>query len=67
MKLIFRKTHDYQCENCNKQFNWNEESLVWGKAEYKTIQEKKRDQKFFCSRKCGDEFLNNKKNGRKKI
>lgn len=64
MEVVFKKdkTKDYVCDNCSKQFNWNNESRYWGKMEYKTIQEEK-ERKFFCSEQCAKKyFLNEYKN-----
>ena len=53
VKIVFRKTHQYCCHQCNKQFDWDEgKSVVYGKPEYKTIQEKRAIEKFFCTEIC---------------
>ncbi|MCP4051601.1 MAG: hypothetical protein GY739_00825 [Mesoflavibacter sp.] len=53
MKVVHKKTHDYVCHNCDKQYNWQQgKSVVYGKREYKTIQERKAIEKHFCSQEC---------------
>lgn len=56
MKIVFLKTHKYVCYTCNNQFDWGEDSFVWGKMEYKTVQEQKSIEKYFCSNDCINEF-----------
>lgn len=53
MKTVYKKTHDYICCNCEKQYNWQQgKSVVYGKMEYKTIREQKSIEKHFCSQEC---------------
>ena len=35
MKIIYRRSKDYICNVCEKEFNWNKESSYYGKLEYK--------------------------------
>ncbi len=58
MKIVFKKdkSKTHVCFICNKQFNWDKNSLRWGKMEYETIQEKKEIDKVFCSKKCANKL-----------
>lgn len=56
--LVYKKTHDYICSNCQTQFNWEQgKSCRYGKHEYKTLREKKLIEKMFCSNECYNEFF----------
>jgi hypothetical protein len=54
MKVSFVRNplKKYVCDNCGTQFNWDKNSLRYGKAEYKTITEQKKDEKYYCSKRC---------------
>lgn len=65
MKVIFKKTKDYLCNNCDSQFNWNDNTLRYGKMEYKSIQEKEKIEKIFCSEKYAKDFLENEKKSKR--
>lgn len=58
MKVVFKKdpSKKYTCDNCDKQFNWNKNSIRYGKQEYKTVKEQRQDEKIFCSNKCNKEY-----------
>lgn len=58
MNVSFRKTHSHVCYQCEKQFDWeNGVSMRIGKMEYKTIQERDRIEKDFCSEKCLNQYV----------
>jgi len=52
MKIVHIKTHKYCCDNCAKQFDWDDSSVRHGKAEYDYIPEQKKVEKVFCSDQC---------------
>lgn len=57
MKIAFKKTHKYCCDNCGKQFDWQDgKSIAYGKSEYKTVHERRTTEKTFCSEACYYEF-----------
>jgi hypothetical protein len=64
MKVIFRKdkTKKHVCYTCDKQFNWHNGARNYGKMEYKTIQERRRIEKVFCSVACANKFKQSKTN-----
>ena len=56
MKIIFKKEKQHVCHICDLQFDWGNNSWTFGKREYRTITEKKKDLKYFCSTKCMKQF-----------
>lgn len=52
MKIAHVKTGQYCCDTCQCQFDWGSDSRRYGKMEYKTIQERERIEKLFCSERC---------------
>ena len=62
MKIVFKKTHDHICHNCNTQFNFIKgKSLYFGKLEYRTRTERDRVEKYFCSDECASNYNQNNK------
>lgn len=60
MKIVYKKTHDHICFECDNQFNWVQGvSIVYGKQEYKTIEERREIEKIFCSLDCFNKWKNN--------
>lgn len=51
----------HKCYNCGNLFTFGKDSFVFGKMEYKTIQEKQKTEKYFCKKICIDNFINNLK------
>lgn len=57
MKVAFRKTHDYCCCFCDKQFNWDTRSCRYGKEEYSSDAEIREVDRVFCSKQCFDLYF----------
>ena len=56
MNLVFKKTHNHICDQCNRQFDFEKgKSLYFGKLEYSTKNERNRIEKYFCSEVCASE------------
>lgn len=63
MEVAFKKDprFKYVCRNCGKQFNWNKLSRRYGKHEYRTITEKQRIDRIFCSHACYIQYFKTNK------
>ncbi len=48
--------NQYICDSCKKVFSWGSGCWVFGKMEYKTVQEQLEKEKHFCSDECKSKF-----------
>lgn len=58
MKIVFnRQGKKHVCSTCFRPFDWSANSWRFGRMEYETISQQRKEEKVFCSDGCKRRYL----------